>query len=73
VLVERPTVRDYMNYQLLTIIMGAGITGYFITKNIKNSEWSYLVANTVIATGLFFGARALEVSDNLHYYSMLRS
>ena len=53
--------------------MGAGITGYFITKNIKNSEWSYLVANTVIATGLFFGARALEVSDNINYYAMLRS
>jgi len=66
-------VRDYMNYQLFTIVVGAGITGYFISKNIRNSEWSYLVANTVIATGLFFGARALEVSDNLNYYSLLRS
>jgi len=71
VLVERPTERDYMNYQLLTIVVGAGITGYFISKNIRNSEWSYLVANTVIATGLFFGARALEVED--YIISQLRS
>ncbi len=72
-LVERPTVRDYMNYEILTIAGGMAITGYFMVKNIRNSEWNYLVANTMIMSGLVFGARALEVSDNLNYYSLLRS
>ena len=70
-LVERPTERDYMNYEMLAIAGGMATTGYFIVKNIKNSEWNYLVANTVIMAGLVFGARALEVED--YIISQIRS
>ena len=70
-LVERPTVRDYMKYELITIAGGMAVTGYFMVKNIRLSEWNYLVANTMIMAGLVFGARALEVED--YIISQLRS
>ncbi len=55
-----------MNYQLITIAGGMLVTGYFISKNIRLSEWNYLVANTIIMAGLVFGGQALEVENYIY-------